>query len=665
MGSRFLLHALSGLLLIAASSPSPGGGLVISEVMASNLQTIRDPDFHEPGDWVEILNPGDGALLLSGYALSDDPGRLDRWIFPAGLTLAPGERMIVWLDGRGVDRLAPHADFGLGAEGEALLLTRLSDFAVLDSLAFGPQRVDTSLARLTEGVGEFVTTWRPTPGIPNTALVPGPAPSLSPGSGVHPEPVTVEIVAPPGAEVHFTWDGRVPTETDPLAVEPLVVCESTPLRCRAFYPAQGPSEVVSASCLISPETELPVLDLIVSPGDLGGEPWGILRHPERRGRGWERLAEAVLFPSNGSPALQTVVGLRVHGGVSRHLDKKSFRLHLREDFGSVPWPVSGLEHSAATRLVLRAGASDSFQSLSPLEATYLRDQLVRDLHASMGHRAARGFFVALHINGEPQGLYNLCEYPAGAVLGGDGGESEWDVIRGTLDFQTGFHIVECTEGDLEAWDDLMAWVGQRDLSTPDSLDALGERIDLGSFVDHCLLQIFIQNHEWPLTSWVAVRDRGDPGARWTWHIWDAEWGIGLMPLGHTADTLAWALSPEAHSPLHSGAAPPVTSLLQGIIQAPGGGDLLLSRAEEILDAELRPEVTTAALDALADQIRPEIPLEESMRLHGAYDPGWERSVEGMREFLIRRPDIMREFLADHLGAERATPLPATAEEERP
>jgi CotH protein/chitobiase/beta-hexosaminidase-like protein len=654
-----------GLTQVTGSAPSAVSDLVISEVMVTNLQTVRDPDFHAPGDWAEILNTGDETLLLTEFALSDDPNQPGRWPFPAGLTLPPGERMIVWLDGRGVDRLAPHADFALSAKGETLLLTRLLDFVVLDSLSFGQQRVDTSLARLSKGVGEFVTTWQPTPGSPNTALLPAPAPSLSRGSGILSGPVTVEVIAPEGADVHLTWDGRVPTESDPLCVGPLVVSESTPLRCRAFCSERGPSEVVSASYLISPETELPILDLIVSPGDLDGEQWGILQHADQRGRAWERLAEAVLFPCDGSPALQTVVGLRVHGGVSRFLEKRSFRLHLRDDFGSVPWPVPGLEDTIATHLVLRAGASDSFQSLSPLEATYLRDQLIRDFHASMGHRAARGIFVALRINGVPQGLFNLCEPPTGSVLGGGGGEGDWDVIRGTLDFATGCLITECEEGDIDAWEDLMAWVGGMDFSMPEALEDLGRRIDLESFVDHCLLQIFIQNHEWPQTSWVAARRRGDPEARWTWHIWDVEWGIGLMPTGHIADTLAWALSPETYAPLRVGESAPVTSLLQAVIQAPGGRDLLLSRAEEVLASELHPDVTAEALDALTDQIRPEIPREQEMLLHGAYDPGWEESVEEMREFLIHRPGIIRSFLADHLGDAATVPLAATAEDERP
>lgn len=48
--------------------------------MASNSYSLADEDGDYP-DWIEIYNSGDEAINLTGYALSDDPSELHKWVF--------------------------------------------------------------------------------------------------------------------------------------------------------------------------------------------------------------------------------------------------------------------------------------------------------------------------------------------------------------------------------------------------------------------------------------------------------------------------------------------------------------------------------------------------------------------------------------------------------
>lgn len=158
-----------------------GGDAVLNELMAENASTVAD----ETGafeDWVELYNRGTAPVDLSGLHLSDDP--LDPWAFalPAR-SLAPGEHLLVWLDGDPQEGPL-HAPFRLDRKGESLLLS--SRQAVLDRVDFGPLDADQSLGRRRSGADEWLNCGRPSPGAAN-ACDGLPAPTATPAAAT-PEP---------------------------------------------------------------------------------------------------------------------------------------------------------------------------------------------------------------------------------------------------------------------------------------------------------------------------------------------------------------------------------------------------------------------------------------------------------------------------------------------
>ncbi|MBU1432130.1 lamin tail domain-containing protein [Myxococcota bacterium] len=121
----------------------------LNEIMA-NSET-------EP-DWVEIYNLSDAPVLLEGWRLSDDSAE---WRLPASAALAPRGFLVLLCDGEG-DGSAP---FKLSSGGERLSLSDPQG-RLVDALEFGPQDSARSLARLTDGVGEW-GVGVPTPGASN------------------------------------------------------------------------------------------------------------------------------------------------------------------------------------------------------------------------------------------------------------------------------------------------------------------------------------------------------------------------------------------------------------------------------------------------------------------------------------------------------------------
>ena len=123
----------------------------INELLAKNDSVIRD----EQGDldeWVELFNPTNESVDLSGWMLGDDPDDEPAWAFPQGTALEAGEFLIVWLDG---DDAGLHAGFGLNADQDAVALFD-PDGTLVDAIAFTDQTADLVLGRFPDG-SPFVT----------------------------------------------------------------------------------------------------------------------------------------------------------------------------------------------------------------------------------------------------------------------------------------------------------------------------------------------------------------------------------------------------------------------------------------------------------------------------------------------------------------------------
>lgn len=129
------------------------GSVAINEIMARNQTTVADPN-GQFDDWAEIFNNTPNAVTLTGWFLSDDLANPQKWAFPTGVSLAPGQFLTVWLDD---DEQQPglHTSFNLNGDGEELLLS-MPDGTVVDQIVFGAQQPDISLGRCPDGTGPFV-----------------------------------------------------------------------------------------------------------------------------------------------------------------------------------------------------------------------------------------------------------------------------------------------------------------------------------------------------------------------------------------------------------------------------------------------------------------------------------------------------------------------------
>ncbi len=101
---------------------SPYSGLVITEYMTANTETLSDSD-GEYTDWMEITNIGNEPISLDGLRISDNVDNIDKWRVSGSYILAPGECQIVFVSGKNRCDSEIHTSFGLGGNDREIVLS--------------------------------------------------------------------------------------------------------------------------------------------------------------------------------------------------------------------------------------------------------------------------------------------------------------------------------------------------------------------------------------------------------------------------------------------------------------------------------------------------------------------------------------------------------------
>ena len=148
-----------------------GGALVINEVLANNASVIeggRTPD------WIELYNGTTNTLSLADYSLTDDTLQPRRFVFPAGVMLAPGAFLRVLCDNSQLPNsqlLLVNTNFALKSTGAGVYLfdALASGGSLIASITYGLQTPDLSIGRVPDGTGAWSLN-TPTPNAANAAI---------------------------------------------------------------------------------------------------------------------------------------------------------------------------------------------------------------------------------------------------------------------------------------------------------------------------------------------------------------------------------------------------------------------------------------------------------------------------------------------------------------
>ncbi|MHC4119794.1 MAG: chitobiase/beta-hexosaminidase C-terminal domain-containing protein, partial [Planctomycetota bacterium] len=543
---------MSDFALLSDSWLEEGVPLTINEVMASNRESVRDPQ-GQYDDWIEIYNSGPHRLNVGGMYLTDNLDDPTMWRIPtdnpAATMIPPRDYLLIWADDD-VGDAGLHANFKLNADGEQVALFASDGQTLIHSLEFGDQTSDMSFGSYPDGAGNARFLANVTPAAKNDGAYLGEveAPQFSFKRGFYDRPFMVTLATDTeGATIHYTLDGSVPNEfmgrvySGTAYTQPVSIRKTTCLRAKAIKPGWKDSDTKTVTYVLNASDEIKSLPLISLVGDehktfyepdgvmaiVGGsysDTWvsggpGTYNNPMRRGMEYERpVSFEWIVPENNS-GFQVDCGLRVHGsdymrpryrrqsGYWSGNGKFAFRLYFRERYGPsrLEYPLFPFEVESFKSIVLRGGHNDR---VNP----FIKDELIRRLQKDMGHVASGGTMANLFINGEYKGYFNPCEHIKDAFCQEwFGGDEPWDVMT----------MSGIRDGDAVSWNALLSYARNNNLSQDAHYQYVSERLDIPAFIDYLILQLWASNWDWPQNNWSAAAEHSDQG-KWRFFIWDAE-----------------------------------------------------------------------------------------------------------------------------------------------
>ncbi len=215
-----------------------------------------------------------------------------------------------------------------------------------------------------------------------------------------------------------------------------------------------------------------------------------------------------------------------------------------------------------------------------------------------------------------------------------------DSMRTALICWNGINSV--IEGDNSGYTPIISFLNSNNLTTKQNYDFVTSRIDLESYIDYQIAQIYFANLDWPgnnIKFWKSKR----PGSKWRWLLYDTDFGFGLYT-SPDHNTLTFATEdqgPDWPNPPWS------TLLLRKLLGNADFKKRFVDKFNVYINSTFNPVRVNAVIDSLRDNIAAEMPYH-FLRWGGSMG-AWEYNLDIDRDFGNRRPAYMMQYLADYFG----------------
>ena len=539
--------------------------------------------------------------------------------------LNPGSSDMSLIAELGVVPSVLHTNFQLEKNGEVILLSN-PDREITDGIEFPEQTQDHSYGHLPNATGPWKYLLKPTPELPNeTTGFDEPISTnveISLPAGLYEEGTyQVEMSAEPAGlmQIHYSTNGTTPTPSSTRYTAPLSISRNTVVRVAGFINGERATDIISRSYFIGDsyaggEIELPVLSLSMEPSEFR---W-VHENSGARGRSAEREGYFEYFDANGQELASTGFGLRLHGGAGRgggYSTKKAYKAYFRGSYGDTKLrgriiPETHIDEF--DKLVLRSNFNDSYQRNG--RGALLRDEVIRDIHLDTGALASHGTWCVMYVNMEFRGLYNIVERMDEEFCESYYGGKDWDVVK------TGNDVLV---GTREAWDNLRNFVTGNDMNDPAMYREALKLIDIENYTSYMLVNIWAQNQDWPHNNWYAARPR-TPDGKWTFLCWDAEFGLGLHPSGHTSNTYDFVFGRGGH----------IADIFTGLHNSRIYRGYIRGEAERFASFQFNSDRVTFWIESLRAHVTPD--MEDELRFINKSMSGWNSNVNALVSFAENR-----------------------------
>lgn len=649
----------AGYSAFDAANRLPLGGVYISEFGGSTGSVASD--------WVEIYNSTGSAVSLAGYGISNNPKNPAKWVFP-DISIEPGEYLLLYATGSAdkAQKKNLKLNFCISSTGEALFFFDPNG-KLIDKLSAGRMRSGQSYGR--DGSDNRFYYAEPTPGAQNGKGYEGitqlPAFSVTPG--IYDNAVTVAITAGEGETIRYTTDCTTPNASSEVYSGELSISKNSVIRAAAFRDGYLSGDVATATYLFRSDGvnhALPVVTLVTDPDNLWNSKTGIyatgdqfdpdaasyadtlqsatyyqakFATEEQVDTIWEKPAAFSLFDDNGRQVFTQNVGIRIAGSFGRGRAQKGFNVIARKEYGkgSMEYPFfQNRPYTEYKAVVLRAGAQDQNRSK-------IRDELASGLlegtDINILYQAYRP--TVLYLNGEYWGVYFMKEKRNRFFV------AQHENTENNVDLAIGKGFKQRSYGDNSDWVSLYEYATSHDLSSADAYNYVAERMDVDSFRDYMIAEIYNGNTDTYNFQYYRLK-----GGKWKFIFYDFCWGF--QSPGH--ETLAFRMGKTPADVCSA-------KLFAAMLQNKGWRDSFCRRFAELLNTAFAPERVSALIEELYGYVEPEIKREREKfnkdTFMGVKQPntnlgtyeGFQSEISKLKDFAQKRPEELKRQLQSNLG----------------
>ena len=328
----------------------------------------------------------------------------------------------------------------------------------------------------------------------------------------------------------------------------------------------------------------------------------------QRGRDWERVINLEFYEPDNS-CINQQCGLRTHGNASRWFQQKGMKLYARKEYSGKHFKHEFFNDTRSTRfkhLTLHPFTCSVWVTTGGQE--YISHQIVKGLNID----ATSVREVSVFINGEYWGIYTLEETPDERFL-----ENRYGADLTKANVVKYFEIQD--HGDISEWNELFEWFKTADLSLPADSAFAYSHIDVPSFIDYMIFEIFSANLDWPENN---VK------------IWQPEKGQPFRFIFFDADGcfIRWKHKALFHA-MNSGRN---SVVLNHFLQNKYFRKAFYDRYLELKTTRLSKETMTSALKKYRKIVKDEIPRQAKRFSFPKNVKRWRRDLDTVSEFIANR-----------------------------
>jgi len=503
-----------------------------------------------------------------------------------------------------------------------------------------------------------------------------------------------------GAQIRYTTDGSVPTMASTLYSSALLMTNRTSqpngvsmiptnelnpndlvyregwkppqgqvakaniIRARSFFAGEPVGDVVSATYFVFSQGQnrysMPVFSIMADPDDIFSDEKGIYVKGDNNnyfqsGESWERPVFLQMWEDDGELVLSQGAGVRLHGNTTRSRARKSLRLYAKSEYGE-SWfnyrifpdkPVQRYK-----RFILRNGGNDWSEAI-------FRDDFMTSLIRGSNTDVQYSRPAIVFLNGEYWGVHMIRDRFDERYLESHYGIEEDDMTM--IDNDAVFD--EGVETGVAHYEAMIDYIKTRNMALPANWQHVQQQMDVQSFIDHFVSNVYFGNTDWPGNNQKMWRKNvayspdapfGHDG-RWRWMTYDTDFGFGLnffyvpgVNDGPSFNSMALISTVSNNWPNYSWS----TQIFRSLSVNTEFKRLFVNRMQDLLNTAFKTDHAVQRIVDMKNQFDPE--MEEHIARWGwpISKTAWINEVQRMVNYGQSRADIVRNHVRVHFGLEQ-------------